>query len=303
MAKLLKEKIIIPAWNIIKDDTKIKKFYIFPGLLSILFLTILLVYQSIYTYVIVFWKKEEALEVILKFFHSDYVLEIAIFSAIFLIVYFLLIPIFEWWLIKYINSKNTDKELSTSEAFWQWLYKFFPLFEYNNIFSEFKIISILNGYLFTIRFIWVEYISSISYIFLVLLFFWIILNILFSYSKYVIILDNKGVFEAIWVSSKITILNLKRTIKLYFLMLFLNMRVIFNFLIFLSFPIIIVVAIWLISTKIFLVMAITILTWLFILFIWALWYLTAVLEVFKTSIWYYAYKEWKVLLDDEKEDK
>lgn len=299
MGKLLKENIIIPAWDIIKDDTKIKKFYIIPWLLWILFLTVLLVYQSIYTYVVVFWKKEEALEIILNFFHSNYAFETIIISIIFIIIYFFLTPIFEWWLIKYISLKNTENELSSSEAFWQWLYNFFPLFEYNNIFSEFKIISILNWYLFIIRFIWVEYISQISYIFIVVLFLWIILNILFSYSKYVIILDKKSVFEAIWISSKITILNLKRTIKLYFLMLFLNMRVIFNFIIFLSFPIIIVVAIWLITTKIFLFVAITILTILFIVFISALWYLTAVLEVFKTSIWYFAYVEWKKRLDDE----
>ena len=299
MTKLLKENIILPAWNIIKDDTKIKKYYLFPWLLSILFLTILLVYQSIYTYVEVFWKKEEALVIILKFFHSDYVFEIVTATIIFLIIYFLLTPIFEWWLIKYIHTKNSGNSMSTSEAFWQWIYKFFPLFEYNNIFSEFKIISILNGYLFIIRFIGAEFISIISYIFIVLLFLWIILNILFTYSKYIIILDNKWVFEAIWISSKITILNLKRTVKLYFLMLFLNMRVIFNFIIFLSFPIVMVVAIWLITTKIFLIVAITILTLLFIFFILVLWYLTAVLEVFKTSIWYYAYIEWKNKLEDE----
>ena len=279
---LLKEKIIIPAWNIIKDDNKIKKFYLFPWLLSILFLTILLVYQTIYTYVELFWKKEEALVLILKFFHSDYVVETIIVAVIFLIVYFLLTPIFEWWLIKYINAKENKEELSTSEAFWEWIYSFFPLFEYNNIFSEFKIISILNAYLFTIRFIWAEYIKVISYIFILLLFLWIVLNILLSYSKYIIILEKKPIFEAIWISSKITILNLKRTIKLYFFMLFLNMRVIFNFIIFLSFPIIIVISIWLITTKIFLIVAITILTLLFVVLIVSLWYLTAVLEVFKT---------------------
>jgi uncharacterized membrane protein YdfJ with MMPL/SSD domain len=60
-----------------------------------------------------------------------------------------------------------------------------------------------------------------------------------------------------------------------------------------------VIAIWLITTKIFLVVAITILTILFILFILALWYLTAVLEVFKTSIWYYAYIEGKNKLEEE----
>jgi hypothetical protein len=300
MTKLIKNKIFIPAWNIIKNDSKIKKFYILPWLLSIIFLTILLVYQSIYTYVIVFWKKEDALIVILKFIHSDYLIEVLITTIIFLIIYFFLGPIFEWWLIKYIHSKDNNKSMSTSEAFGQWLYRFGSLFEYNNIFSEFKLISILNGYLFTIRFLWIEYISIINYTFIILFILWMFFNILLSYSKYVIIIEDKWVFEAIGTSSKITILNPKRTIKLYFLMFFLNLRVIFNFLIFLSFPIIIVFAIWLITSKIFLLVAITILVILFIILILALWYLTAVLEVFKTAIWYYAYLEWKKILEDGK---
>ncbi len=299
MTKYLQENIITPAWEIIKNDTNIKKYYLLPGLLSILFLTILLVYQSIYTYVEIFWKKDEALVIILNFFHSDYLIEVIIWTLIFLIVYFILTPIFEWGLIKYIKAKDTGEDISTSDAFWQWIYKFFPLFEYNNMFSEFKIISILNGYLFTIRFIWVEFISILSYIFLLLLFLWIIINVLFAYSKYIIILENKSVFEAIWISSKIAILNFKKTLKLYLLMFLLNLRVIFNFIIFLSFPIVMIAAIGLITTKIFLIVAITILSILFIFCILVLWYITAVLEVLKTSIWYFAYKEWKTKLEDE----
>lgn len=302
MTKLIKENIIIPSWNIIKDDIKIKKFYLFPWLLSIIFLTVLLVYQSIYTYVELFWKKEEALVLILKFFQNDYIFEIIIAAIIFLITYIIITPIFEWWLIKYIHFKNTQDEISTWEALWQWIYKFLPLFEYNNIFSEFKIMSILNAYLFTLRFLWIEYIKWLTYTFLVILFLWIIMNILFSYSKYIIVLENKNVFKSVWISSKITILNPRRTVRLYFFMFFLNLRVIFNFLIFLSFPIIMAVAIWLITTKIYLLVAISLLSVLFISFILALWYLTAVLEVFKTAIWYYAYIEWKKKLDAEDMD-
>lgn len=297
--KLLKEKIIIPAWDIIKNDIKIKKFYLIPWLLSTIFLTVLLVYQTIYTYVVLFNKKEEALVVILNFFQSKYLFETLTILFIFIIIYILLTPIFEWWLIKYIHSKNINHEISTSDAFGEWLYNFLPIFEYNNLFSEFKVISILNSYLFTIRFIWIEYINIINYIFLILLLLWIFLNILFSYSKYIMIIENKKVFESIWISSKITILNLKRTIKIYFFILFLNLRVIFNFIIFLSFPIIIVLTLWLITSKIFLLVTITILSILFITFILILWYLTAVLDVFKTSLWYYAYIEWKTKLEDK----
>lgn len=293
----LKEKIILPARKTIRDDTKIKKFYIFPWLLSIIFLTLLLVYQSIYTYVVIFWNKDETLKNLLKFLESDYWIESITIWILFIIIYTLSIPIFEWWLIKYIDLKNKGTPIGSSEAFWQWLYNFLPLFEYNNIFSEFKIISILNFYLFSIRFIWMEFIKTINYIFIIIFILWLVLNILFVYSKYAIVLNNKNVFQSIWESSKISILNLKRTIKIYFLMFFLNLRVIVNFIIFLFFPIMIFVVIWLITTKFLLIIAVTILSVIFIWLILALWYLTAVLEVFKTSIWYYAYEEWKKNLD------
>lgn len=294
----LKEKIIIPARKIIRDDSKIKKFYLFPWLLSIIFLTCLLVYQSIYTYVVIFWNKDETLKKLLKFLESDYWFEAIIVWIIFLIIYFLLTPIFEWWLIKYLDFKNKWEPIGSSEAFWQWIYKFLPIFEYNNIFSEFKIVSILNFYLFSIRFIWIEYIMIINYIFIVIFTIWIMLNILFVYSKYSIVLNNKNVFEAIGESSKITILNLKKTTKLFFLIFFLNLRVVVNFIIFLFFPIMIFITIWLITTKFLLVIAITILSIIFIALILAIWYLTAVLEVFKTSLWYYAYQEWKKFLEE-----
>ena len=302
MINILKEKIIIPSWDIIQDDSNIKKYYLFPGMLSIIFLTILLVYQSIYTYVEIFWKKEEALIIILKFFHSWYITETIIGILIFLIIYFIIIPIYEWWLIKYIHKKHIWEEITTGEAFSQWIYSFFPIFEYNNFFSEFKIISILNGYLFTLRFIWFEFINNISYIFIILLFIWIVINILFSYSKYIILLEDKWVFKSIWLSCRITILNFKRTVKLYFIMLFLNLRIIFNFIIFLSFPIIFIIILWLITTKILLFLAITILIILFILLLLVIWYLTAVLEVFTSATWYFAYIEWKKKLEVLKEE-
>jgi len=301
MSNIIKDKIIIPSWDIIKEDNKIKKFYFFPWLLSIIFLTFLLVYQFIYTWVVLFWKKEEALVVVLKFFHSNYLIETVIAFIIFLIIYFILTPIFEWGLIKYIDNRNKDIKMSCSEVFSLWLYKFLPVFEYNNIFSEFKFISILNFYLFTLRFLWIEYIDKISYWYLIIFVFSTILNVLFVYSKYEIVVGNKWIFESIWLSSKIALLNIKNTIKLYFLMLVLNIRVIFNFLIFLSFPIIMAVAVLLITSKIFLILAIWILSILFIFFIAILWYLTAVLEIFTTSIWYYAYKEWKENIEKLKE--
>jgi len=302
MNNLLKDKIILPAWNIVKDNTSLKKYYLFPWILSIIFLTFLLVYQSIYTYVEIFWKKDEALVLILNFFHSDYILELGIAWAMFLIIYFLTLPMFEWWLIHYIQHKDKWEEIRWSEAFWMWIYKFFPIFEYNNIFSQFKFISIINAFLFLIRFVWIDYIRVLTIIFFILLWLSIIVNVLFVYSKYFIVLEKQKVFTAIGKSSKLAILNFSDTTKLYLLVFMLNIRVIFNFAIFLFFPILISAAIIFISSQIFLYIAVWIISILFVIAIYILWYLTAVLEVFKTSLWYFAYKQWKEKLKKIEDD-
>ncbi|MDD3645819.1 MAG: hypothetical protein PHH06_00260 [Candidatus Gracilibacteria bacterium] len=286
-----KKDILLPAWEIIKDDIKVKKMYLFPGLLGIIFLTVLLVYQSIYTYVVIFNKKDKALEVILNFFHSEYILETIIIAIVFLVIYLIITPIFEGALIRYIYKKDTDNYMSASDALSIGVYRFLPLFKYGNLFSEFKFMSVLNAYLFIIRFFNGEYIKEISYSFLVVLFFSIIINVLFAYSKYIIVLENKGVFESVSKSTKLSILNLIITFKLYLFMFILNIRVIINFIVFLIFPVIIVISLGVITSQVFLTIAISILAIIFLLFVLFLGYLTGVLEVFKGAIWYYAYKE------------
>lgn len=287
-----KNDIIIPAWELIKDDNKIKKMYFLPWTLSIIFLSALLAYQSIYTYTILADKKEETLRKMLTFVESTYIIEFLVFTVIFVILYLLLMPIFEWAVIKYIEKKDKDQSAEIWEALSVWLYKFLPVFEYNNMFSEFKFLSLVNWYLFILRFFEFQYIGTINYIFIWLFFLSMIINILFAYSKYIMIIENQKIFKSIWKSIKLALINLKNTFKLYFLMFILNIRVVFNFIVFLIFPIIVVSVIWFITTQFLKTIALIIIWLIFIAFVLFLGYLTWVLESLKASIWYYAYKKW-----------
>lgn len=299
-----KEDIIIPAWELIKDDNAIKKMQFIPWVLSIIFLSAILSYQSIYTYYTIIDKKDVVLEKILNFIQSTYIVEFAIGTVIFLLLYIFIIPLFEWALIKYISKKDLLEQSEISESISIWLYKFMPIFKYNNLFSELKFIAVLNWYLFTLRFLEFQHISVINYIFLVIFLLSIVINIFFAYTKYIIILENKEIFDSIWKSKKIAIINLKNTFKLYFLMFILNIRVIFNVIVFLIFPVLMVVVIWFITTQILKTLAIIIISIVFILFIMFLGYLTWILESLKTAIWYYAYKRGKEKLENiEKEIK
>jgi len=74
------KNILAPALELIKNDAKIKRFYFFPGLLSVVFISVLLMYQVIYTYSVLLGKKEVVFELILSFFHSQYVTQMLIAS-------------------------------------------------------------------------------------------------------------------------------------------------------------------------------------------------------------------------------
>jgi len=296
------EKIVLPALQLIKHDGKVKRFYFFPGMLSIIFLSFLLVYQSIYTYIEVLWKREEALEVILNLLHSQYATEIIVTVAICILAYLIIMPIFESGLIRYIDQKVSWNTVGMSDSFGFWVFRFYPMFEHNNIFSMFKFVSLINAFLFAIRFLGVEYLRYMLIALWIAFIFSIIINTLVSYAKYEIVLQNKTVFQAIGISAKISLLNLKTTLRLYLLMFVVNIRVIINFFIFLLFPLLFIGAIGFITSTVFLTITIIILSILFIGFVIMLGYMTTVLEVFTTAAWYFAYKQWREKLEQAKAD-
>ncbi len=296
-----KENIITPSLNFINNDEGIKRFYFFPWVLSVLFLTVILVYQSIYTYIVLLWNKEAALDKILLFFHSDYLMEVIMAGAIFLVLYTFSIPIFEWGLIAYIDRKTREEHVSRTEALWVGLVRFLKVFEFNGVVWELKFINLVNVFLFLLRFVWIEYIKYLSYGFVVVFLFSTIINVLTAYAKYEIVLRNKWLFAAIWKSSNIAILNMKTTLRLYFFSFLLNIRVAINFAIFLGFPILLILMFWYITSAIFLIIWTIILWILFIALVLFVWYLTSVLDIFTTSAWYFAYRIWEIKSKDVEE--
>ena len=129
------KSIIIPSLKIIRSDQKIKRFYFLPGLISVIFLSVLLVYQVVYTYVVLLGKQDAILELILQLFHSQYLTQIIIAGSILVIFHILLNPIFEGALIRYIDNKSMDWNASRSDSIGFWIVRFYPLFEFNNTFN------------------------------------------------------------------------------------------------------------------------------------------------------------------------
>ncbi len=289
----MNNSLLYPSLELIKHDTKIKGFYFIPGVFSVAFLSLILVYQTLYTYIVLLGNSESFSEKILGFFDSDYGTPTLITLWCIALFYITLMPLFEWALIRYIEAKNEDTQASRSDALGFGIVRFAPLFEYNNIFNMFKFISIVNGYLFALRFLGLDYVFALSIVFGVAFIFSVILNILTSYARYEIVLEKKWVFEAIGVSSQIALLNMKTTIRLYFMMFIMNFKVLINFMIFLIFPLLTVSILWFISSQIFSLITFIILAGVFVLLLCLMGYMAGVLEIFTTAIWYHAYKQGK----------
>ena len=252
------------------------------------FLSLILTYQWIYTYIELLWNKDEALMMLLDFFHSDYLTPVIIGWVITFLSYIIIMPVFEGALIRYINQRKKDWA-SCSESLWVGMFRFYPLFEFNSIVSIFKFITLINAYLFTLRLLWLEYFFVINIFFTVVFLFSCLINILLAYARFEIVLENKSTFEAIWVSTQISLIHLKTTVKLYFMMFLVNMRVILNFILFIIFPLLAVTITSLVGSLIFTTILLVILGWVFLLFLLALWYLAGVLEIFTKSMWYKSY--------------
>jgi hypothetical protein len=61
---------------------------------------------------------DEALILMLDFFHSDYFVQVVIVAVIFLLLNLFVVPIFEGALISYIDEKNkTQERVSFSNVF------------------------------------------------------------------------------------------------------------------------------------------------------------------------------------------
>ncbi len=300
MNKESRDQIIHKTKEFVLNDEKIKVFYFLPWLVLAVFFAFTLFYQIVYTYVMIFGKTHEVFALILDVLESNYVKYLIVPILIFFFLYIIIFPICEAWLIWYVSKKYTpddSDDLSRSDALSNWLYRFLPFFEHSNIFSQFKIVNLLNFFLFFFRFMWVEYFWFLLSIFGFLLILFIIMNILFIYSKYEVVLNNQKAFDAIEKSVKMTIINLSDTIYFYFYMFILDIKVILNFFVFLLFPILITAAFLFITTAFLKIISIIILIIAFVLLILFLWYTTWVLEVYKTMLWYHLYVESKKKLD------
>lgn len=217
---------------------------------------------------------------------------IIVIVAIIFLWYSLLYPVWQSALIHYLN-KDWQK---VSKAIGKWMNDFFVMFEFEAMMFSFSIFM----YMITILRVFMLNILDSTFVIILIIIWWIVVflaTVLWSYVKFVIVLEGKNVFSAIKRSSYLTIMNFGVTIKFIIIQLFLTIRFLVNAIIVMWIPFLIVyISIWLniIESKfVWYMIAISI-----VILIIFMAYINAIIEAFFMT---YRYKVYTAITQEEKD--
>jgi hypothetical protein len=105
----MKESIVLSAWEMVTKFHSLKKLNFIPSFMGMLWLFVILFYQLTFTYIYIYNKKDEAMEVLAKFLHNDYFGETIVVLASIFILYMLLEPIATGGIIEMMHSYKQHK--------------------------------------------------------------------------------------------------------------------------------------------------------------------------------------------------
>lgn len=292
--RIMREDIVIPAWEVASKNAEMKIFNFLPSLLSTVYLSIILLYQVSWTYINIFNLKDQFFSMVINFVHADYFWEVMLGFVGFFLGYILITPISEGGIIALINAENKDHEdrkKTIQYGLGQGLKHFLPIFEANNITSLFKLLSILTFTIFLIRLFGIAY---IGYVFAAMGFYFILavlVNIFLAYTRFFIVLENKRAFDAIVASATMALENLGITFKLYLTLILVYVRTLLTVLVFILLPFVlsaIFTYVTIASIKFVFIVLLLALVSVFLVFVS---HLNSVLEIFVETLWYRAYMD------------
>jgi len=215
----------------------------------------------------------------------------SIFLAIVAIIVFggytLLPPIFNGALIHALMKIKNYEPISGSLEIG--LRRFFPMFEFALISGSFSIITVFTESSFVLRW-WGENVFFFALpIFLFIAMVGLIASFLFTYTEFFIVIDNKRVIKSIGESVILVLSNLRKTILIFILMLFISLRVILNVILVLLIPMGVVALAGFLASVFYSIVGHVIIALFGLAALVASSYLMGLFHVFSTAVWVLTY--------------
>ncbi len=228
------------------------------------------------------------------FFENHIGLSVAIIvlAAVLGIIY-LFIPVFtQGALIQLIaKSRVSGQRPSVMEGIGLGFRRFLQLFEYHLAIKTFSVVSIFTNAIFVLRSFGPEAFALFGWIFLIVFIVGLILTLLFTYTEYYIAIDDRGMFKGMISSIQLVMLNWHHTLFMLILMAIISVRIIFNILVSLLVPFLIIGPILFFTSIALVKIGIVIGGLLGIVALYFASYFLGVFNVFSIAVWTFTYLE------------
>ena len=168
--------------------------------------------------------------------HVSWTLPLVIIAIIFFIFYILFPTIAKASSIQMIARNRNGQQAGVGTGLRHGIMSFLPLFEYHLLIKTFAFFSILIEMSFVIRNLGLTIFNFLLPAFIVFIFISLLLTLLFTYTDFFIVIDDKRVFESMKASGKLVITHWQSTFLVTILMVIIGVRIIIQALVVLAVP-------------------------------------------------------------------
>jgi hypothetical protein len=229
--------------------------------------------------------------------HVSWTVPLVIAAIIFGILYFLYPTVAKASAIQMIARNKNHQQAGVGTGFRYGIMSFLPLFEYHMLITTFSFFSILIEMSFVVRNLGPVIFQFMLPVFIVFMVVSIMLTLLFTFSDFFIVIDDKPVFESMKASAKLVIAHWQSTFLITILMIIIGVRIVIQALIVFLIPAIVILVSGYIATIALQVTGVIVGFVIgFIALILAS-YLNGIVDIFSYSVWTFTFLE----LTSEKE--
>lgn len=208
---------------------------------------------------------------------------LTILALLFFLGYVIFPPIFRGVLIRAWEHIRVDEDIKGSMEVG--IRHFFPLFEFGLLTAIFGISTLFSSSSLILRW-WGEGAFFIALpFFLIWAMIGFVVNFLFTYSEYYIVLEGKRVIESIKESVILVLANLRETFLILILMVLIAVQIVLRAILVLLIPMLVAAAATFFATKSLTIIALIIVGLVSLLILIASAYSLGLFNIFKTAVW------------------
>jgi len=289
------KEIIRDAWQLTQTNKGLMWTYAFiPELISLLVGILYLAYQFLS-----FWKSSlfrdyagdsffhEVINFSGNFISNNTSLAIVgIFIAAFIGLLYFTLPVFsKAALAQLIARKRNGQDIKIMDGVSYGFLHFLQLFEYRLLIRTFSVFGVFTELSFVVRNLGTGAFEVLLFPFILIFVVGLSLLLLFTYSEYFIIIDDKNMIQAMAASARLVIVHWQQTFLMILLMVLITLRILLNIILVLLIPSIIIISTGILAT--FALAKVGLVIGLLIAGVGMYFsaYLGGILEVFSTAVW------------------